>query len=234
MGIGRLLRMVRIRRDWRQSDVASRTGMSASVIARHERGMINSLAVLDRHAAALDLRLDLRLLGRTGQLVRLADEEHAAIVEALAEWLRRSGFQVEAEASFSEWGERGRIDLLAYDPRTRTVVIVEVKTLLLDLQELLGSLNVRERLVSTIARRRGWTVDHRIAVLAVAGTAANRKIVRAHATLFQPFVIRRLGQPALETDGRVLLWITPQRTAKRTWLAGRERVRPRSATRVSA
>lgn len=234
IGIGRLLRMTRIRRDWRQSDVAPRAGISASVIARHERGMINSLAMLDRHAAALDLRLDLRLVGRAGHLVRLADEEHAAIVDALADWLRHSGFRVEAEASFSEWGERGRIDLLAYDPQTKAVVIVEVKTLLLDLQELLGSLNVRERLISTIGRRRGWTVDRRITVLAVAATAANRKFVRSHAALFGPFVVRRVGQPALEVGPRVLLWITPRRTARRTWVAGRERVRPRSAGRSSS
>lgn len=220
--------MVRIHREWRQCDVASRARVSASVIARHERGVINSLTMLERHAAALELRVELRLLGRSGQLVRLADEEHAAIVEALADWLRRAGFEVEAEASFSEWGERGRIDLLAYDPRTRTVVIVEVKTLLLDLQQLLGSLNVRERLVSSIAARRGWTVERRITMLAVAGTAANRKVVRTHAALFQPFTVRRLGQPGIDAAGRVLVWVTPQRTARRTWVAGRERVRPRS------
>lgn len=108
--------MSRIRRGWRQSDVALRAAASASVIARHERGMISSLAMLDRHAAALDLRPELRLLGRNGQLVRLADEEHAAIVDALARWPRRAGFQVEAEASFNEWGERGRTTCL---PTTR-------------------------------------------------------------------------------------------------------------------
>jgi len=107
IAVGRLLRMVRIRHEWRQSDVASRAGISAPVVARHERGMINSLVMLDRHASALDLRLDLRLLGRSGHLVRMADEEHAAIVEAIAGWLRRSGFQVEVEASFSEWGGAG-------------------------------------------------------------------------------------------------------------------------------
>ena len=229
IAVGRLLRMVRIRREWRQSDVAARAGISASVVARHDRGMINSLAMLDRHASALDLRLDLRLHARSGQLVRMADEEHAAIVESVAHWLRRAGFQVEAEASFSEWGERGRIDLLAYDPRTGTVVIVEVKTLLLDLQELLGSLDVRERIVAAMARRRGWSVDHRITVLAVAASAANRSVVRVHPALFQPFTVRRLGQPALATAGRLLIWITPRRTARATWVAGRERVRPHSA-----
>lgn len=190
--------------------------------------MVNSLAMLDRHASALDLRLDLRLVGRSGQVVRMADEEHAAIVESIAEWLRQSGFQVEVEASFSEWGERGRIDLLAYDPHTRTVVIVEVKTLLLDLQELLGSLDVRERLIEAIARRRGWRIERRVTMLAVAASAANRSVVRSHSALFQPLTVRRLGQPGFAAAGRILVWITPQRTARRTWVTGRERVRPHS------
>jgi Holliday junction resolvase-like predicted endonuclease len=191
--------------------------------------MLNSLAMLERHASALDLRLDLRLVGRTGQLVRLADEEHAAIAEAIAGWLRRSGLEVEAEASFSEWGERGRIDLLAYDPHTGTVVIVEVKTLLLDLQELLGSMDVRERLVAVIARRRGWRIERRVTMLAVAASVANRTVVRSHAALFQTFTVRRLGRPGLDAAGRMLVWVTPQRTSRRTWVTGRERVRPRSA-----
>lgn len=83
--------------------------------------------------------------------MRLSDEEHAAIVEVLATWFRAQGFVVDVEASFSEWGERGRIDLLAFDPRTRTLVIVEVKSQLLDLQDLFGSMDVKERLSSTIA-----------------------------------------------------------------------------------
>jgi len=229
IAIGRLLRVVRVRREWRQSDVAARAGVSASVVARHEWGRINSVLMFERHASALDLRLDVRLVGRSGELVRMVDEEHAAIVDSIADWLRRSGFEVDVEVSFSEWGERGRIDLLAYDPRSRTVVIVEVKTLLLDLQELLGSLDVRERLIGTIARRRGWTIERRVTLLAVAASAANRAVVRSHAALFQPFTVRRLGKPALDTAGRALVWITPQRSSRRTWVAGRERVRPRSA-----
>jgi transcriptional regulator with XRE-family HTH domain len=231
--VGRQLRMMRIRREWRQSDVAARARVSASVIARQERGVVNSLSMLDRHAAALDARVDLRLAGRAGQLIRLADEEHAAIVDLLAQWLRELGFDVESEASYSEWGERGRIDLLAYRRKDRTVVIVEVKTLLLDLQDVLGSLNIRERLGSAIARRRGWDVGRLVTALAVAYTASNRKVVRAHAALFAPFTVRRLTGAALASDRRVLLWIAPARTSRSAWIAGRQRVRPRSGQRSS-
>ena len=94
--------MVRIRLGLRQSDVAARAGVSPSVIARQERGMLRSVDTLERHAAVLDLRLDVRVSGRSGGLIRLADDEHAAIVEWLARWSGGAGWLVEVEASFSE------------------------------------------------------------------------------------------------------------------------------------
>lgn len=222
---GRLLRMVRVRRGLRQRDVAERAGLSPSVIARQERGVIRSIDSLEQHAAALELRLEVRLVGRSGELVRLVDDEHAAIVEVLASWLRDIGFIVEPEASFSEWGERGRVDLLAYDPASRLLVIVEVKTLLLDLQELLGAVNVRERLGSTIGARRGWDVDRCVSVLAVADAVSNRSVVRDHPSLFGSFATRRLTRAALDDAARLLVWVPASRAARRTWISGKQRVR---------
>lgn len=230
--VGRTLRMVRIRRGWRQVDVGERARISASVVARQERGIVRSADTLERHAAALDLRLDLRLGGRSGEMVRLADDEHAAIVELLARWFRAAALSVEVEASFSEWGERGRIDLLAFDSVSRTLVIVEVKTLLLDLQELLGAVNVRERLAPTIARRREWRADRVVTVLAVADAPATRAVVERHPSLFASFAVRRLGRRAILAQDRVLVWVTPFRAGRSRWVAGKQRVRRRPTDRA--
>lgn len=220
--------MVRIRRGLRQADVAQRASISASVVARQERGILRSVATLEDHAAALDLRLDLHVRGRSGELVRLADDEHAAIVETLAGWFRDAGLAVEVEASFSEWGERGRIDLLAYDSGARLMVIVEVKTLLLNLQELLGVTSVRERLATTIAARRGWVADRTVTVLAVADVATSRSVVQRHRALFASFVTRRLTRRALAAHDRLLVWVAPARADRARWIASRQRVRRRS------
>jgi hypothetical protein len=185
------------------------------------------LAAVERHASVFGLRVDIRLIGRAGQLVRVADEEHAAIVEAVAAWFRSEGFETEAEASFSEWGERGRIDLLAFDPLTGTVVIVEVKTALLDLQELFGGINVKERLAVSVAERRGWVVRRRVTALAVADSSANREIVRRHPTLFGAFAVKRLSRAALNAEQRVLSWVSHGEASRPPWLAGRQRVRAR-------
>ena len=223
---GRLLRMLRIRRNWRQEDVAARAGLSPSAIGRHERGWTGSLDSLERHAAVFNLRVEVRLVGRGGDLHRIADEEHAAIIESLAAWFRGRDFVTELEASFNEWGERGRIDLLAFQPGTGTLVIVEVKTLLVDLQDLFGALNVRMRLSRNIAQRRGWQMRRAVMVLAVADTAANRSVVRMHHALFAGFERRRLTAAALDRDGaRVLHWVRPAAVSRSSWFGGRQRVR---------
>lgn len=214
--------MLRLRKNWRQSDVADRAGISSSAVGRHEQGRIGSLPGFEKHAAVFGLRVDVRVVGRAGNLIRLNDEEHARIVELVAGWLRDAGFLTETEASFNEWGERGRIDLLAFDPATGTLVIVEVKTQLLDLQDLFGGLNVKGRLAARIAERRGWTVRRHVTVLAAANTSANRAVVREHPTLFADFARRRLSADALRQDGRLLHWVDA--ASERGWLAGRERV----------
>jgi transcriptional regulator with XRE-family HTH domain len=217
--------MLRIGRGWRQRDVGTKAKLSAAAIGRHENGILGSPDALERHAAAFSLRLDLTLHGRAGELARLADEEHAAIVEAVAATFRRLRFVMETEASFSEWGERGRIDLLAFDPRSGTLVIVEAKTQLLDLQDLFGALNIKERLGSTLSSLRGWQVRHRASVLAVAVTSANREVVGAHPSLFAGFAVRRLSAFREGTDGRILFWVAAAKAARAAWIAGRQRVR---------
>ena len=98
-----------------------------------------------------------------------------------------------------------------------------------DLQDLLGAVNVRERLATTIARRRGWVVDRVVTVLAVADAPATRSVVRRHPSVFASFVVRRLGRPAIATHDRVLVWVTPSRAARSAWVAGKQRVQRRSA-----
>jgi transcriptional regulator with XRE-family HTH domain len=225
---GRLLRMLRIRRGWRQTDVATRCGLSSSVIGRHENGEVQSLAALERHAGVFGVRVRLTLTGRGGELVRLRDEEHAAIVEAMAAWLRSLEYTLDAEVSFNEWGERGRVDLLAFDARNGTLAIVEAKTELTDMQDLFGALDVKRRLASRIAARRGWTVRRVVVVLAVAASPVNRRIVQEHRTLFAAFPVRRLSRGALQSGERMLTWIHADAAQRPAWAAARRRIRTRA------
>ena len=56
---------------------------------------------------------------------------HAALAEAVVADLVARGWAVRPEVTFSSWGERGSIDLLAYHPALRLLVI-DLKTELVD------------------------------------------------------------------------------------------------------
>lgn len=222
--IGRLLRLLRIRRDWRLADVAARTGLSITAIHRHERGVIDSLRRLERHGQALELRFDLRPIGRGADVTRTLDAEHAAIENLLADAFLRVAARVQLEVSFNEWGERGRIDLLA--GHAERVFVCEVKTELADLQDLFGSIDRKMRLAPAIASR--LDMDGRVTcLLAVASTARNRSIVRQHAALFASFQRRRFTGVIPTDADRILLWVPPGATGRKRWLAGQRRVQSR-------
>jgi hypothetical protein len=186
------------------------------------------VASLRRHAAALGFRLEITLSGRGGEASHLLDEEHAAIVEYVAAELTRRRWAVEAEASYSEFGERGRVDILAHHVGSGELLVVEVKTELVDLQQLLGSLNVKARLARRIAAGRFEPVRSVSVMVAVADTTATRATVAAHLTLFAGYASRGhavavwLERP---TAGARLLWfVTAARAGRSSWIAGRRRI----------
>lgn len=157
-------------------------------------------------------------------MVRTLDEEHAAIVNALASALQAGGHRVEVETSYSEWGERGRIDLLA--SVENALVVGEIKSELADLQDLLGAMNAKARLAPTVARKLGWPETRVVWLLAVAATSRNRSVVAAHPALFRAFRQRWFrGSIPFLADDRLLLWVPARHAGRRRWLAGRRRVR---------
>lgn len=228
--------MARLRRDWTQAQLADRARISAATVSRIESGEAwrFRLSVVQRAAAAMGIRIELSAVGRGGELDRLADEEHAAIVNRLAATLSAVGWATVAEASFSVYGERGRVDLLAFHPATRTTLVVEVKTELTDLQQLLGSLDAKRRLAPRLASDRGWRTDRVAVLLAVADTDRNRRVVHSHATLFASFErhggrIRAWFHHPRRPAAALLLYLRPTDVERSAWLATRRRVRRRPA-----
>jgi hypothetical protein len=215
----------------RQVDVAKMARLSPSAISRHEGGRFNSIRRLRRHAESVDLRLDLRLLGRGGELERLADDEHAAIVETVARLMRQEEYELAAELTFNERGERGRYDLFACERRSESAMVVEVKGELTGLESMLGSMDVKLRLAATVAGRLGWPIRRRKLVLVVAATSRNRHIVAAHHSTFASFEQHQLGRRWLRPPApdRLLLWVTPACAGRQRWIAGRRRVQSPSA-----
>ncbi|MEO5941250.1 MAG: helix-turn-helix domain-containing protein [Candidatus Limnocylindrales bacterium] len=184
--LGLAYRALRIRRGWRQVDLATRAGVSRSEISRIERGHGAGVAAgtLGRVAAMLDGRLDIALRWRGEGLDRLLDAAHARLVDQIVEVLTADGWVVAVEVSFAIGGERGSIDVFARHRSTGLLLVVEVKTVVPDHQAMLHVLDRKVRLAPRIAAERGWDVTGPVARLLVVaeGTTARRRIAALGAT----------------------------------------------------
>src|SRR5688572_2019460 len=69
----------------------------------------------DPVVAALGGYLAIRIQYHGEGLDRLRDRRHAALVDLLVARLRRDGWEVATEVSFNVYGERGSIDILAFE-----------------------------------------------------------------------------------------------------------------------
>jgi transcriptional regulator with XRE-family HTH domain len=220
--VGAVLRAVRIRRGWRQSDLAAAAGVSDSLVSRLERGQVDNLTVetVRRILAVLDIRLDLVPRWRGGDLDRLLNARHSALHEDVARWFasRYPDWVVAPEVSFSIYGERGIIDMLAWNAAARAVLVVELKTEIADVNALLGTLDRKRRLARQISREHGWPAETVGSVLIVAASRTNRRRMDAHEAVLRnslPDDGRRfrawLSDPSGGCDAR-LLW-SPTRSA---------------------
>lgn len=89
--------------------------------------------MLEAIARVLEIRLEIKPSWRGGELARLADARHAnledAIVRRLTGW---PDWIVVPEVSFAIHGERGAIDLVAWNAGASALLAIEVKTQLVD------------------------------------------------------------------------------------------------------
>ncbi|TAK02084.1 MAG: XRE family transcriptional regulator [Chloroflexota bacterium] len=155
---GLSIRALRRRRRWTQRELGRRARVSRSEVSRVERGgaATPSLRILDAIVAALGARLLVRVLWQGEELDRILDREHARLVEVLLRRLSDGGWTAFPEITFQVAGERGSIDVLAWHERTRALLVVEVKSVVPDIQATLAGLDRKARLGPSIAAGRGW------------------------------------------------------------------------------
>jgi hypothetical protein len=142
-----------------------------------------------------------------------------------------------AGGSFAIRGERGVIDILAFHRERALLLVIELKTEIVDVNELLGTIDRRQRLAVQVALERGWPVGRATRVSAwviVASSRTNHRRFDAHRAVL------RAGFP---TDGRTMpgwlvrpmqpiralsFWPDSHPGNARIGLASVRRVRPRS------
>lgn len=242
--VGHVARTLRLRRGWRQRDLARQAHVSTSTVARIERGQLAGIALdrIRRVLEALGARLDVVPRWHAGDLDRLLNARHAALHELIAaRFSTMPDWETVPEMSFSIYGERGVIDLLAWHAASRTLLVVELKTEIVDVNDVMGRADQRRRLAPRIVAGRGWRPAAVAVWIAVADSRTNRRRLAAHRTVLRT---------AFPADGRSIDgWLgnpsgalaafsfvtNGQPMRSRTSLAAPRRVRiasPRSPPRV--
>jgi transcriptional regulator with XRE-family HTH domain len=200
---GAAIRAARLRRGWRQADLATAAGVSDATVSRIERGHLDGLTfrVIRQVAAALEVRIEILPRSRAADLDRIVNARHAALGEGvMARIAGLPGWKVRPEVSFGIYGERGVVDILAWHAARRALLVIELKTEIIDVGELLGTLDRKRRLGARVAEPLGWKPATVSAWLIVGEGMTNRRRVEAHAATFRA---------ALPNDGRTA----------RAWLA---------------
>lgn len=194
------LRLLRRRKGWTQARLAIEARVPRWVVSAVETGRADRLPVwrLAAVVAAVGGHVTIRIQFHGEGLDRLRDRRHAAMVDRVVAMLRADGWQVATEVSFSVYGERGSIDVLAYHEATGALLVIEVKSVVPDIGGMLMTLDRKVRLAARVAAEQlGWraTSTSRLLVLPEQRTARRR--VAEHASTFavsmpaRNFVVRR-------------------------------------------
>jgi transcriptional regulator with XRE-family HTH domain len=187
VAIGRAVRLLRHRIGARQADIGRRAQVSQDEVSFIERGQLErvSLRRLRKVVTALDAELVMFVRWRAGDLDRLLDERHARLGGLAADEIGREGWTVLPEVTYSVFGERGSIDLLAWHATTRTLLVIEIKTEITSAEETLRRHDQKVRLARDIVQERfGWEplVIGRLVVLPDSSTT--RRQIERHNALF--------------------------------------------------
>lgn len=156
-------------------------------MSRIERGELVhvSVASLMRVGVALEIRVDWVARWRGGELERMLNAGHAAMHESAARLLAQASWRTAPEASFSIFGERGAIDILAFHPPTAALLVVELKTQIVDVEGLIGAVDRYRRLAPQIARERGWRASSVSCWVLLRDTGSNHRRLATHATVLR-------------------------------------------------
>jgi transcriptional regulator with XRE-family HTH domain len=213
---------------WTQKELGRRAEVSQSFVSAVENVRVGDLTfanasrLLEAMGAQLNVGVSAPFLG---DRERQRDPAHARCTAYVASRLRRDGWQASTEVEIGGDRSRGWIDVLAFNPVSRLLLVIEVKTEIRDLGAIERTLGWYEREAWAAARRLGWRPRQVIGCLLLLATAANEARVADNgatfktgfpirATLLRQIVSEQMPAPP---GARAMALIDP-RSRRRDWL----------------
>jgi transcriptional regulator with XRE-family HTH domain len=185
--LAKLSRALRRRERISQRALATRAAIPREDVIRLEAGRAGEVRTerIRKLFDALGARIKITVWWLGAAADRLLDERHAWLVERAITVLRARGWLVLPEVTFSEYGERGSIDILAGHAPTRSVLIGEVKGSIGSTEETNRSVDIKERLAKKLAFERfGWWPETVSRVLIVPEDSTVRQAIDKHRETF--------------------------------------------------
>jgi transcriptional regulator with XRE-family HTH domain len=234
--IGSTIRSTRRARGWSQRRLAAEAGISQAMICAIERLRIPDLPVATAAQVlkALDVTIELIMTPPRVLATATRDDAHARCVAYVARQLERAGFVVMTEVEIGGGRWLGFADVLAYHPMEHVLLVIEVKTEIVDVGEIDRAMGLYERGAWDAARRIGWRPRAVTGMLLVLATRENDVVLAEHRPLFdrsfrrrskhlnalvrEPVEVPRRGDRGLamiDPRSRRRAWLLP------TWLDGR-------------
>jgi hypothetical protein len=146
------------------------------------------------------------------------------MTERVAKLLVDAGWDVKPEVSFSHFGERGVVDLVARHAQSAALLLVELKTEIVDVNDLLATTNRRHRLARVIADSCAWDYRSISQWIVVLHSRTNQRRLADHKTAIRA---------AFPVDGRAVrgwiehprgpiaaFWFLPDPDARSGWRVG--------------
>jgi transcriptional regulator with XRE-family HTH domain len=186
ISFSRLCRETRTMLDITQAELAAAVGISRSHVAGIETGRVDPS--LDLVWSIADrLGLDLQVVARPPFALepRRGDLVHARCSSYIDRRFQRHGWSTTRELEVVAGRAHGWIDLLAFDPRSGTLIVVEVKTRLDDIGGAERQVAWYEREVVRVARSLGWQPRRSLAWLLLLASDEIEGQISVHRDLLQ-------------------------------------------------
>jgi transcriptional regulator with XRE-family HTH domain len=181
--VGTAIRDLRLLVGLTQKGLGAQVGQTQGWVSRIENGRIEDVTLetaerlLGVMGARLVVAVDAPFLGDRR---RQREPAHSRMSAHVVRHLRRQGWQVTVEVEVGSDRSRGWIDILAYHTETRILLVIELKTEIVDMGGIQRSFSWYGREAWQAAKRSGWRPERAFGCLLLLATEANDDRARAN------------------------------------------------------